>query len=274
MRIAVVIGHSAAAPGDAVKTGETPRELSQAVTDRLQILAPGSGVDVTVIDRVPGSPEQEARLVHLEASYFCADAILELRFAPGPEVAGLHFGRSPAELLWADLASDAIAEAMNADAAPVAQAVADGDYLPGGPAPSAVVTAIRPQGPLDGVAREAAKAVIASALAFERMQPRSDLAESRTIRAAERSRWAVVAGVWAQITATVGMVASFLLSGVATAQEAATAAVWWAQWLPAAAIPWGAGLAAAIALVSWVVVRIQMTRIEDARLDDHARGLR
>ena len=95
--------------------------------------------------------------------------------------------------------------------------------------------------------------------------PRSNLAESRTIRAAETQRRA-------QAVQAQSGVAAGVAAGATQAREqiAAIPAVGGlADWLPWLAI----GLIGVV-LAATVVQRVMSDRIEEARVDDHERGVR
>ena len=285
MKLAIVVGHNSASQGAVRKdTGESEFVWNGRLARRIERLAGDYGLQVRTFFRTPGGGySTEIRRVYAEVDAWGADASVELHFngASSAEATGtetLSSGSALSLRLAESVQREMVLALGLRDRGIKTRSSSDrgGMSLISGRAPAILVEPFFGSSPVGNRAtdEEAEQERLADAIlrgtaeAFQSF-PRSTLTESRTIKAAETQRKAATGGVWAGAGAAVASVSEAVIGDAQTAIEAAGIGARLAEYLP-----WIGGGLAAITVILFVASRVQADQIEEARVDDHERGVR
>jgi len=293
MKLAIVVGHNQAAQG-AVRsdTGETEWRFNSRIARHMERIAPDvtPELEVRTFKRRPGlGYSAEIREVYQEADAWGADATIELHFngAASPAATGtevLSSGTTKSLGLAQSVLDEILGELGLPDRGVKTRARGDrgGGSLWSGRAPAILVEPFfgsSPQGQatVDTIDEEVAlaRAYLTGARRAMQSWPRSDLSKSRTLQATKAQKRA---GAGAAVLSGGSVAAGSLarLEGeISAARDGVEAAARVSAEGPLSdMLPLiGAGLSlAALALV--VVMVIRANRVEEARVDDHEKGVR
>ena len=281
MKLAIVVGHNSASQG-AVRqdTGESEFVWNGRLARRIERLAGDYGLQVRTFFRTPGGGySTEIRRVYAEVDAWGADASVELHFngASSAEATGtetLSSGTALSLRLAESVQREMVLALGLRDRGIKTRSRSDrgGMSLISGRAPAILVEPFFGSSPVGNRATDEeteqerlADAILrGTAEAFQSF-PRSTLTGSRTIRAAETQRTAQAVQRQAGIAAGVAAAATQAREQI----EAIPAVGGLADWLP-----WVALGLIGVVLAATVVQRVMSDRIEEARVDDHERGIR
>jgi len=281
MKLAIVVGHNSASQG-AVRqdTGESEFVWNGRLARRIERLAGDYGLQVRTFFRTPGGGySTEIKRVYAEVDAWGADASVELHFngassagATGTET--LSSGTALSLRLAESVQREMVLALGLRDRGIKTRSSSDrgGMSLISGRAPAILVEPFFGSSPVGNRATDEeteqerlADAILrGTAEAFQSF-PRSTLTGSRTIRAAETQRTAQAVQGQAGIAAGVAAAATQAREQI----EAIPAVGGLADWLP-----WVALGLIGVVLAATVVQRVMSDRIEEARVDDHERGIR
>jgi len=280
-RLAIVVGHNSEKQG-AVRadTGETEFVWNSRLARRIERLAREYGIQVRTFFRTPGlGYSREIARVYDEVDRWKAEASVELHFngAASPQATGTETLSSGTAL------SLRLAEAVNREMVAAlglrdrgirtrAASERGGGSLHSGRAPAILIEPFFGSSPLGQVATDEdheqerlADAILRGAAEAFGTFPRSDLAQSRTLKATAQQKVATNTGGAASVC---GVVAAQALA-VKEEIEALPAIGGLSEWLPFIAA--GLGI---VALAAFVYSRFMAGKIEAARHDDNERGVR
>lgn len=281
MKLAIVVGHNSASQG-AVRqdTGDSEFVWNGRLARRIERLAGSYSFQVRTFFRTPGGGySNEIRRVYAEVDAWGADASVELHFngASSAEATGtetLSSGTALSLRLAESVQREMVLALGIRDRGIKTRSSSDrgGMSLISGRAPAILVEPFFGSSPVGNRATDEeteqerlADAILrGTAEAFQSF-PRSTLTGSRTIRAAETQRTAQAVQGQAGIAAGVAAAATQAREQI----EAIPAVGGLAGWLP-----WVALGLIGVVLAATVVQRVMSDRIEEARVDDHERGIR
>lgn len=281
MKLAIVVGHNSASQG-AVRqdTGESEFVWNGRLARRIERLAGDYGIQVRTFFRTPGGGyTREIERVYSEVDAWRADASVELHFngAASPQATGtetLSSGTALSLRLAESVQREMVVALGLRDRGIKTRASSDrgGGSLHSGRAPAILIEPFFGSSPEGTRATDEeteqerlADAVLHGAAEAWQSFPRSNLAESRTLKATETQRKA---------TRTAG-----ITQAAATVSTAATAAQEQVGMIPAVGpladyLPYiTVGLILA-AFIATVIARKKADEIEEARVDDHERAVR
>lgn len=280
MKLAIVIGHNSERQG-AVRadTGETEFVWNSRLAKQIEDQAGEYGIEVRRFFRTPGG-EYKAELArtYAQVDAWGADASIELHFngAASPNATGtevLSSGTALSLMLAEEVQREMVGALGLRDRGVKTRAASErgGGSLFSGAAPAILVepffgSSAKDQAATDEPHEQSALAdaiLRGAAVAFERF-PRSDLSQSRTIKAAQTQRKAAQTASVSQVAAACGAAAN----GAREQLEAIPAVGPLAEWLPMITV----GLVL-VAFVATVISRRETDKIEAARYDDHDRAV-
>lgn len=281
MKLAIVVGHNSAIQGAVRKdTGDSEFVWNGRLARIMERQAGDYGIQARTFFRVPsGSYTREVERVYAEVDAWGADASVELHFnsVATPQASGtltLSSGTALSLRLAANVQREMVLALGLRDRGVITRAPdgRGGGALISGRAPAILVEPFFGSSPVGQRAtdeaseqeRLAAAILRGAAEAFEGF-PRSSLAESRTIRAAEVQRRAQAVQAQSGVAAGVAAAATQAREQI----EAIPAVGVLADWLP-----WLALGLIGVVLAATVVQRIMSDRIEEARVDDFERQVR
>lgn len=281
MKLAIVVGHNSASQGAVRKdTGESEFVWNGRLARRIERLASSYDLDVRVFHRTPGGGYRaEIRRVYDEVDAWRADASVELHFngAASPDATGtetLTSGTALSLRLAESVQREMVVALGLRDRGIRTRAAQErgGGSLYAGRAPAILVEPFFGSSPVgtratdeDSEQERLADAILRGAAEAFQSFPRSDLRESRTIQAAETQRRAQSA----QAQAGLGAIVTGAATQAREQIEQLPAISGLADWLP-----WVSLGLIGVVLVATIVQRVQSDRIEEARVDDHERGVR
>lgn len=285
MKLAIVVGHNSASQG-AVRqdTGESEFVWNGRLARRIERLAGDYGLQVRSFFRTPGGGySTEIRRVYAEVDAWGADASVELHFngASSPDATGtetLSSGTALSLRLAESVQREMVVALGLRDRGIKTRTGSDrgGQSLISGKAPAILVEPYFGSSPIGTAATDErseqdrlAHGILRGAAEAMRGFPRADLSQSRTIAATDTQRKAAAGGVWAGAGAAVASVAEAVVGDAQTALEAAGIGAQLAEYLP-----WIGGALATITVFLFVVSRVKADSIDEARVDDHERGVR
>lgn len=280
-RLAIVVGHNSASQG-AVRgdTGESEFAWNGRLARRIEALGAEYDLEVRVFFRTPGGGyKTEIHRVYDEVDRWKADASIELHFnaagsaaAEGTET--LSSGTALSLRLAESVQREMVVALGTRDRGIKTRAAQErgGQSLIAGRAPAILVEPYFGSSPLDqratdeeGEQERLADAIVRGAAEAMDSFPRADLSSSRTIRAAEVQRQAQAIQGQSGVAAGVAAAATSAREQIAALPAVGPLADW---------LPWVALGLIGVVLVSTVVQRVMSDRIEEARVDDHERGVR
>lgn len=281
MKLAIVVGHNSARQGaERLDSRESEFVWNGRLARRIERLAGDYGLQVRTFFRTPGGGySTEIRRVYAEVDAWGADASVELHFngASSAEATGtetLSSGTALSLRLAESVQREMVLALGLRDRGIKTRSSSDrgGMSLISGRAPAILVEPFFGSSPVGNRAtdEEAEQERLADAIlrgtaeAFQGF-PRSNLSESRTMRSAETQRTAQAVQGQAGIAAGVAAAATQAREQI----EAIPAVGGLADWLP-----WLALGLIGVVLAATVVQRVMSDRIEEARVDDHERGVR
>lgn len=281
MKLAIVVGHNSASQG-AVRqdTGESEFVWNGRLARRIERLAGSYGLQVRTFFRTPGGGySTEIRRVYAEVDAWGADASVELHFngASSAEATGtetLSSGTALSLRLAESVQREMVLALGLRDRGVKTRSSSDrgGMSLISGRAPAILVEPFFGSSPVGNRATDEeteqerlADAILrGTAEAFQSF-PRSNLTESRTLKATETQRTATKTAGVTQAAATVSTAATAAQEQVAMIPAVGSLA----DYLPYITV----GLIL-IAFVATAIARKKTDEIEEARVDDHERGIR
>ena len=281
MKFAIVVGHNSASQG-AVRqdTGESEFVWNGRLARRIERLAGDYSIQVRTFFRTPGGGySREIERVYSEVDAWGADASVELHFngASSPDATGtetLSSGTALSLRLAESVQREMVLALALRDRGIKTRSGSDrgGMSLISGRAPAILIEPFFGSSPVGNRAtdEEAEQERLAEAIlrgAAEALQsfPRSNLAQSRTIKAAETQRTAQAVQGQAGIAAGIATAATQAHEQIAAIPAVGGLADW---------LPWLALGLIGVVLAATVVQRIMSDRIEEARVDDHERSVR
>jgi len=281
MKLAIVVGHNSASQG-AVRqdTGESEFVWNGRLARRIERLAGDYGIQVRTFMRTPGGGyTREIERVYSEVDAWGADASVELHFngASSPDATGtetLSSGTALSLRLAESVQREMVVALGLRDRGIKTRASTDrgGGSLHSGRAPAILIEPFFGSSPVgnratdeDSEQERLADAILRGAVEAWQSWPRSNLAESRTIRAAETQRRAQAVQAQSGVAAGVATAATQAHEQIAAIPAIGGLADW---------LPWLALGLIGVVLAATVVQRIMSDRIEEARVDDHERSVR
>lgn len=281
MKLAIVVGHNSASQGAVRKdTGESEFVWNGRLARRMERLADDYGVDVRVFHRTPGGGyRNEIARVYDEVDAWRADGSVELHFngaaseaATGTET--LTSGTALSMRLAESVQREMVIALGLRDRGIRTRARQDrgGGSLHAGRAPAILIEPFFGSSPEGNRATDddteqerLADAVLRGVAEAFMSFPRTDLSESRTLQATATQRAATR-------TSAISQVAAATSTAAATAREQIEqipAVGGLAEWLPYLTV----GLIV-VAFIATAVARKKADDVDEARIDDHERGVR
>ncbi|HBS50115.1 MAG TPA: hypothetical protein DEA05_08520 [Rhodobacteraceae bacterium] len=281
MKLAIVVGHNSASQG-AVRqdTGESEFVWNGRLARRIERLATNYSIQVRTFFRTPGGGySREIERVYSEVDAWAADASVELHFnaSGSPDATGtetLSSGTALSLRLAESVQREMVVALGLRDRGIKTRAAEErgGGALHSGRSPAILIEPFFGSSPVDNRATDEeseqerlADAILRGAAEAWRSWPRRDLTESRTINAARTQRTAQAVQGQAGIAAGVAAAATQAREQIADLPAIGGLANW---------TPWLALGLIGVVLAATVVQRIMSDRIEEARVDDHERGVR
>jgi len=281
MKLAIVVGHNSASQGALRQdTGESEFVWNGRLARRIGRLAADYSIQVRTFFRTPGGGySTEIKRVYSEVDAWGADASVELHFngASSPDATGtetLASGSASSLRLAASVQREMVLALGLRDRGIKTRSGADrgGMSLISGRAPAILIEPFFGSSPVGNRATDEeteqerlAEAVLRGTAEAFKSLPRANLAQSRTIQAAATQRTAQAVQGQAGVAAGVAAAATQAREQI----EALPVVGGLADWLP-----WLALGLIGVVLAATVVQRIMSDRIEEARVDDHERGVR
>jgi len=280
-RLAIIVGHNSEKQG-AVRadTGETEFVWNSRLARRIERLAGGYGIETKTFFRTPGlGYSREIARVYDESDRWKPEASVELHFngalsqsATGTET--LSSGTSLSLRLAESVNREMVAALGLRDRGIRTRAASErgGGSLHSGKAPAILIEPFFGSSPVgqratdeDHEQEALADAILRGAAEAFQSFPRSDLSESRTLKAAAKQKAAANTGGTATACAAIAAQAMSVKDEI----EALPAIGGISEYLPFIAAGMGV-----VALGAFVYSRVMTGKIEDARYDDSDREIR
>lgn len=279
MKLAIVVGHNSVSQGAVRKdTDETEYIWNGRLARRMARIAPEFGVEAKVFLRQPiGSYRREIDLVYEQTDEWGADATIELHFnsfaGPATGTETLSSGSAKSLRLAEAVQREMVLALGLKDRGIKTRTSGRGsESLISGRAPAILIEPYFGSSAAGQSATDEEREQIRLAYAVMRGAadafgsfPRKNLAESRTVRAADRQRKAQMVQAQSGIGAGLAAAASQAKAEI----QAIPAIGGLADWLP-----WISLGLIGVVLVATIVQRSMSDQIEEARVDDHERGIR
>lgn len=279
MKLAIVVGHNSVSQG-AVRgdTGETEYIWNGRLARRIQRIAPEFGIEAKVFLRQPmGSYSREIDLVYEQTDEWGADATVELHFnsfdgpASGTETLSSGTARS-LRLAEAVQREMVLALGLSDRGIKTRSSGRGAKSLISGRAPAILIEPFFGSSSAGQSATDEEREQIRLAYAVARGAadafssfPRSDLSQSRTVKAAETQRKAQAVQAQSGVMAGVAAAATQARDQIAGLPSVGALADW---------LPWISLGLIGVVLIATLVQRSMSDKIEGARVDDHERGIR
>lgn len=283
MKLAIVIGHNAEKQGATrVDTLEREYRYNTRLADAIADLT--SEHDVRIFRRVLGGGYKlELARVYDDVDDWGADASIELHFnshakksATGTEV--LSSSSEKSVVLATNVQAEMVEVLGLRDRGIKTRARSDrgGGSLYSGRAPAILIEPFFGSNEVDcKIAGQTvsvsvlARAILAGAEAAFATFPRKEIAESRTIQGVQKIRRKSALGILAGASSAATQLAEVVVGDAESVTDAAIIGSGLSQYLP----QFGAGLAV-LCIALFIFNRLDGDKIEDARLEDHAKGVR
>lgn len=279
MKLAIVVGHNSVSQGAVRKdTGETEYIWNGRLARRMQRIAPEFGIEAKAFFRQPmGSYSREIDLVYEQTEEWGADATIELHFnsfdGPASGTETLSSGTALSLRLAEAVQREIVLALGLSDRGIKTRTSGRGSRsLISGRAPAILIEPFFGSSSAGQAATDEereqirlAYAVIRGASEAFSSFPRRDLAQSRTVKAAETQRKAQAVQAQSGVMAGVAAAATQARDQIAGLPSIGALADW---------LPWISLGLIGVVLVATVVQRSMSDKIEEARLDDHERGIR
>lgn len=284
-KLAIVVGHNSLAQGAVrVDTGETEFVWNSRLAKKIASLSEDFGIEVSVFHRIAGGGySREIERVYSEVDRFNPDGSIELHFngAESPAATGtevLSSGTALSLRLAASVQREIVSTLGLRDRGvkTIGGKSRGGKSLYSGKAPAILVEPFFGSSKIGTAATDTADEMEAlaeailtgSAKAFG-MQPRRDITQSRTLKAAKVQNAANTGAVASLGGVGLVQIAQMLLGSAGEAQEAVQAVQ------PLVALfPQFSTVLTAIAVGLMIVSRLELGKITAARVDDFGREIR